>query len=156
MRIVQLTDIHIGTFLSERELARVIDLANETKAHLAIMTGDLVTKVGDPLDDCLRQLARVKADAGLLGCMGNHEIYASAEAYVERNAARLGMDFLRNRSRKLVFNGHALHFRASTTSRSPAGRTCAMRRSSLFREKSTFFCPIIQTFSAYHLRRAFS
>ena len=110
LRIVQLTDIHIGTFLSERELARVIDLANETKAHLAIMTGDLVTKVGDPLDDCLRQLARVKADAGLLGCMGNHEIYASAEAYVERNAARLGMDFLRNRSRKLVFNGHALHF----------------------------------------------
>ncbi len=110
LRIVQLTDIHIGTFLSERELARVVDMANETKANLAIMTGDLITKVGDPVGECLRQLARLKADAGLLGCMGNHEIYASAEDFVELNAARLGMEFLRNRSRKLVFNGHALHF----------------------------------------------
>jgi uncharacterized protein len=110
LRIVQLTDIHMGTFLSERELERVVGLANETKAHLSIMTGDLISKVGDPLDACLRQLSRIKADAGMIGCLGNHEIYASAEAYTEEQGARLGIDFLRNRSRKLVFDGHALHF----------------------------------------------
>jgi predicted MPP superfamily phosphohydrolase len=110
LRIVQLTDIHMGAFLSERQLERVIGMANETKAHLAVMTGDLITKAGDPVDACLRQLARVKAEAGMLGCLGNHEIYASAEEYVEKQAARLGIDFLRNRSRKLVFNGETLNF----------------------------------------------
>ncbi len=110
LRIAQVTDVHLGDFLSERQLAHVIGMANETKPHLAIMTGDLITKRGDPLDECLRQLRRLKADAGVLGCLGNHEIYARAEDYVAENAARLGMDFLRRRSRRLVFNGKAIHF----------------------------------------------
>lgn len=110
LRIVQITDIHYGPYLAERQLAHVIGMANETKAHLAVMTGDLITKVGDPIDDCLRLLATVKADAGMIGCLGNHEIYAEAEDYVEQHAARLGIDFLRNRSKKLVFDGHPLHF----------------------------------------------
>jgi len=52
-------------------------MANELRAHLALVTGDLITGQGDPLDACLRQLARLRADAGILGCLGNHEIYAA-------------------------------------------------------------------------------
>ena len=50
---MQLTDIHLSPFLSERELARAVDMANETRAHLALVTGDLITASGDPLDACL-------------------------------------------------------------------------------------------------------
>src|SRR5262249_24452506 len=98
LRIVQLTDIHLSAFLSERDLARAVDMANETRARLALVTGDLITYASDPLDACLAQLSRLRADAGVLGCMGNHERYAEAEDYVERNAARLGMRFLRSRA----------------------------------------------------------
>ena len=35
LRIVQITDIHLSPFLSEREFATAIDMANETRAHLA-------------------------------------------------------------------------------------------------------------------------
>jgi len=110
LRIVQITDVHLGAYLSERQFARAIDMANETRSHLAIMTGDLITKKGDPVDACLRQLVRLKAEAGLLGCLGNHEIYSDAEEYVTAQAARLGMQFLRHESRRLVFGGKAIHF----------------------------------------------
>jgi predicted MPP superfamily phosphohydrolase len=107
LRLVQVSDIHLSAFLSEADLARVIDSANELRPHLALVTGDLITAVGDPLDACLRQLARLRADAGILGCMGNHEDYAEVKRYAELQGARLGIQFLRGRARPLRF-GNAL------------------------------------------------
>jgi hypothetical protein len=110
LRIVQITDIHMGAFLSERDMERIVGMANDTRADLALMTGDLITRTGDPVEVCLKQLARVKADAGMIGCLGNHEIYAGIEDYVEQRGARLGIDFLRSRNRVMEFRGHKLNF----------------------------------------------
>jgi uncharacterized protein len=110
LRIVQITDIHLSEFMSERELATAIDMANETRANLALVTGDLITRRGDPLDACLRQLARVRADAGVLGCLGNHEVYAEAEDYVTAQGRRIGIDFLRQQSKLLRFGSAAINF----------------------------------------------
>jgi len=109
LRIAQLTDIHLSPFLSERELARAVDIANETRPHLALVTGDLISTAHDPLDDCLRHLARLRAEGGVFGCLGNHEIYANAEDYVEEHGARLGIRFLRSRAERLQFGGVALN-----------------------------------------------
>src|SRR5260370_21411554 len=96
LRIVQISDVHLGPFLSQRELARAIDMANETRAHIALMTGDLITRRGDPLDACLRELARLRADAGVLGCLGNHEVYTKTEDYVKHQTPRATIKFLRS------------------------------------------------------------
>ena len=103
LRLVQLTDIHLSPFLSRAELQRAVDMANETHAHIALVTGDLITTFRDPLDDCLDILAQLRAAAGVFGCMGNHEIYANAEAYVEREGARRGVRFLRLAAAPLRF-----------------------------------------------------
>ncbi len=109
LRIVQVTDIHLSPFLSEKELAQAIGLANETKAHLALMTGDLISAKGDPLDECLRQVAGLRADLGIFGCLGNHERYAGVEDYTEAQGARLGIRFLRNSAAKMNFGGASLN-----------------------------------------------
>jgi uncharacterized protein len=109
LRLLHLSDIHLSAFLSEKDLARVIDSANELRPHLALVTGDLITAAGDPLETCLRQLARLRADAGILGCMGNHESYAMAEDFTERTGARLGIPFLRGRAQPLRFGGAVLN-----------------------------------------------
>jgi len=109
LRLVQVSDIHLSAFLSERNLARVIDSANETRANLALVTGDLITAAGDPLDASLRQVARLRADAGVLGCLGNHEVYARVEDYTEREGARLGVHFLRRRAVPLRFGNAVLN-----------------------------------------------
>jgi uncharacterized protein len=109
LRILQISDVHIGKFLSEREFARAIDMCRGLRPHLTVMTGDLITDYRDPLDACLRQLARVKSDAGMLGCLGNHEIYTDSEARVKADAAKLGIDFLRSENRQLKFGSATLN-----------------------------------------------
>ena len=109
LKLVQLTDMHVSPFLTVRDLARAVDMANETKANIALVTGDLITSAGDPLDGCLRELSRLRADAGVFGCMGNHEIYAGSETYTAQYAARLGIRFLRRQSQTLRFGKATLN-----------------------------------------------
>ena len=109
VRILQISDIHRGAFLSDRELCKVIDASLGLHPHLAVITGDLISTWGDPLDSCIRQLARVKADAGVFGCMGNHERYADASDHAERAAARLGIRFLRSTAQPLRFGASTLN-----------------------------------------------
>ena len=110
LRMVQVTDIHLSPFLSEADFARAVDMANETRAHLALVTGDLISRRGDPLDACLGQLARLRADAGALGCLGNHEVYAEAEDYVTSAGRRIGIEFLRGEAKQLRFGAATINF----------------------------------------------
>jgi len=110
LRLVQLTDIHLSPFLSRADLERAVAMANETKAHVALVTGDLITRMGDPLDDCLDALAGLRAEAGVFGCMGNHERYARSQQYTEREGAKLGLRFLRGSAAALRFGGATLNF----------------------------------------------
>jgi predicted MPP superfamily phosphohydrolase len=109
LRLLQLSDIHLSPFLSERQLARVIDAANGLHPHLVAVTGDLISHRGDPIDACIRQLARLKSDAGVLGCMGNHEHVAGVEDYTAAAAARVGIPFLRAQARQLRFGQATLN-----------------------------------------------
>src|SRR4029077_14365438 len=109
LRILQLSDIHLSAFLSEAEFARVIDAALHLPPPLAVVTGDLISGHADPLDACIRQLARVKSDAGMFGCMGNHERYVRVQGYTAREAARLGIPFLRHESRQLRFGAATMN-----------------------------------------------
>lgn len=109
LRLVQLTDIHLSPFLSEKELARAVDMANELKGNIAVVTGDLVTSSGDPLDTCLRQVARLRAEAGIYGCLGNHEVYARVTDRATAGGARLGIRFLRQQSASLRFRGKEIN-----------------------------------------------
>jgi len=109
LRLLQISDIHLSPFLSEKQLARVIDAANGLHPHLVAVTGDLISARGDPLDACIRQLARLKSDAGLVACMGNHERVAGAENYTAAAAARVGLNFLRGQSQQLRFGKATLN-----------------------------------------------
>ncbi len=109
LRLVQLTDIHLSPFLSLRELDHTIAMANETRAHIALVTGDLITRGDDPLEDCLVHLKALRSEAGTYGCLGNHEIYAGAEHYATRRGAELGLRFLRQQAEPLRFGSATLH-----------------------------------------------
>lgn len=109
IRIAQVTDIHLSPYLSERELARAVAMANETYPHLALVTGDMISGGSDPLDVCLKHLAGLRAEAGIYGCLGNHEVYAGAEEYATEQGARLGIHYLRNQAARLKFGGATMN-----------------------------------------------
>jgi predicted MPP superfamily phosphohydrolase len=110
LRIVQISDIHLSPFVSESLLARAVDMANETRADIGLVTGDLITRVRDPLDVCLKHLARLKVDAPILGCLGNHEVYAESEEYTTRAGLAIGIRFLRRESQILQFGKSRINF----------------------------------------------
>ena len=109
LRIGQLSDLHVSPWLSVRDLGRAVDMLNELKPHLAVVTGDLITQVGDPLDGAIRELARLRADAGILGCLGNHEVYARCQTYTAVQARRYGIEFLRQEARCLHWGNGTLN-----------------------------------------------
>jgi len=109
IRIVQLTDIHLSPFLSERELAHAVAMANETYAHIALVTGDMISFHRDPLDICLKHLSGLRAEAGIFGCLGNHEVYAKAEDYATEQGARMGIRYLRSEAVRLKFGGTTMN-----------------------------------------------
>lgn len=109
LRVLHLSDIHLSPFLSEAEFARVIDESNQLRASLALITGDLISVAGDPLEACINQLGRLRVDSGILGCMGNHETYARVEKETMCLAADKGIRFLRQESTQLRFGSAQLN-----------------------------------------------
>jgi len=109
LRIVQLSDLHIGEFMPREEIRRAVDMANELKPDLAVVTGDFVSSERDPLEDCINELGRLRAPLGTWGCNGNHEIYAGAERSAEQLFDRYGMKLLRQESAELQWRGSKLN-----------------------------------------------
>ncbi len=108
--IAQLSDFHVSPYLSVRDAGRAVDMANELKPRLTLVTGDLISSRGDPLDATIAELARLRADTGVLGCLGNHEIYAQCEDYAEQQARRVGIEFLRLSARRIHWGNGQLNF----------------------------------------------
>jgi predicted MPP superfamily phosphohydrolase len=103
LRLVQISDIHMSDFFSAGDLARAVGAANELRADLAFITGDLITTKWDPLDACLLELAKLRASSGVWGCLGNHEMHARVEKYTTAKALEFDMRFLRHQAAPLTF-----------------------------------------------------
>jgi hypothetical protein len=147
IRIAQLTDVHLGPFLSEKRFARAIDMANELRPHLAIATGDLISYRGDPLDDAIRQILRLKADAA---------------AITNTTPGRLSMPHRSLRATehesyewRIIVSSSAPHFLTlAVLTISPwAPYICKERRSLFNPEMSTFCCLTIPMFFRSRRRR---
>ena len=109
LRLAQVSDLHVSPYLSVRDAARVVDMTNELNPHLTLVTGDLISESGDPLDATIAELSRLKADLGVLGCLGNHEVYAECEDYTTVGCRRVGIDMLRGEARQLRRGSGALN-----------------------------------------------
>lgn len=74
MRIVQLSDIHIGAMLRPgKELRRLVDAVNALQPELVIFTGDLVNIRSSELDaESMAELSRFRAP--VYSVTGNHDM----------------------------------------------------------------------------------
>ena len=109
LRIVQLSDIHLSPFYTVAQLRRAVDQANELSPSLAVVTGDLISSYGDPLEAGILELSRLRANAGIFGCHGNHEILAEVERQATELGARRGIHFLRSEAALLRFGNANLN-----------------------------------------------
>jgi predicted MPP superfamily phosphohydrolase len=97
-RIAQLSDIHIGPFMSAEEIRKYVAIVNETKADLIVLTGDFITWDPDTQEAVVNELTRLKAPYGIYGCLGNHERWADAEDSITELFAGRGIRMLRQQN----------------------------------------------------------
>jgi predicted MPP superfamily phosphohydrolase len=72
-RIVQLTDLHIGSFDRLSRGLAWAKLANATQPDLALCTGDLVTSGPFYYEDAAKVLGALRAADGTITVLGNHD-----------------------------------------------------------------------------------
>lgn len=94
-RILQLSDLHIGPFMTAREIRRVVEISNQLQPDLAVLTGDYVTWDASTQYAVVDALSALKARHGVYGCLGNHEIYTHTEDSITRLFAARNFRILR-------------------------------------------------------------
>lgn len=73
-RILQFSDLHIGTFRQQpRFIRRVVDTILAQQADLIVFTGDLVNQQTCELIPYMAELSRLQAPDGVLSVLGNHD-----------------------------------------------------------------------------------
>jgi uncharacterized protein len=128
LTIVQISDIHLSSYMPRKQVRRAVEMANDLGADLALATGDFITGVGDPIADCIDEVRRLRAPLGVWGCNGNHEIYAHAEETAQWLFAQSGMKLLRHEHAQIDFQGASFNLIGVDyqRERTPSGRRVQM------------------------------
>lgn len=87
LRIVQISDIHIGSFLSTSPLEKAIEIILQQKADIIFITGDLVNDRTAEINPFMDTLSKIKAPMGVFSIMGNHDYgdYAKWDSQGEKD-----------------------------------------------------------------------
>jgi uncharacterized protein len=73
LRIVQISDIHSGSFTSVAAVQKGIDQIMALKPDLILFTGDLVNNIATEMQDYISVFAQLKAPLGVYSTLGNHD-----------------------------------------------------------------------------------
>lgn len=89
-RIVQLSDMHVGTVVSpQRELRRIVDSVQSLCPDLIVFTGDLVNVRSSELNDRIAAILRgLQAPFGVISVVGNHDAGVYIKDTVRQSPAK--------------------------------------------------------------------
>jgi predicted MPP superfamily phosphohydrolase len=85
-KIVQLSDIHVGSFVNDNALKKAFDIVAEQKADIILFTGDLVNNISTELEGYEEQFKRLNAPFGVYSVLGNHDYgdYVQWDSQIEK------------------------------------------------------------------------
>jgi len=98
LRIVQISDLHLGLLLREGALERVVTAVAELEPDVIVATGDIVDAEINHLDGLSQRFASLQPPLGKYAVTGNHEYYAGLKPALDF-LGRSGFTVLRNSAR---------------------------------------------------------
>lgn len=119
-KIVQISDVHSGSFFNPQKLQKAIDLINEQDADVVLFTGDMVNNYADEFKPFIPLFKSIKAKDGKFSILGNHD-YGDYGAWNSREEkaqniptlknyqAEAGFKMLRNENIALEKNGEKIY-----------------------------------------------
>ncbi|MBL7048371.1 MAG: metallophosphoesterase [Nitrospira sp.] len=97
IRIVQISDLHLGLIIRGSRLDTVLSRVKEAKADLIVSTGDLVDGQMNGLNGLAEKFHALNPKYGKFAVTGNHEYYAGLNQALEFTR-RAGFTMLRGRT----------------------------------------------------------
>ncbi|QNE38247.1 metallophosphoesterase [Hymenobacter sp. NBH84] len=118
-KILQISDLHTGSFTSKEPLQRAVKIINDQQADLIFMTGDLVNNVATEVEEHIETLAGIRSERPIYSILGNHdygdyvqwESLEAKRANLERlmqNHAKIGWELLMDENRVVEHNGEKI------------------------------------------------
>ncbi len=94
VRLIQLSDIHLGLMVRKARLKRILDIVKKTDPDIIVSTGDLVDAQINGCEALAEGLREIQPRHGKFAVTGNHEFYPGLDHSLEftRNA---GFEILR-------------------------------------------------------------
>lgn len=83
IRIVQISDVHLGLIVRRERLDRILRKVNDAEPDILVVTGDLVDGDVDGLSVLAGLLAAIQPRYGKFAITGNHEYYAGIKNSLE-------------------------------------------------------------------------
>ena len=107
LRVVQLSDLHVGPHTSQRFLVRIAQAVREADPDLIVYTGDQVDDFARDVGHVVRAFGDLEAPMGSFVVAGNHDVYAGWDG-VAHGLEAAGFTVLVNRSVALERGGSRL------------------------------------------------
>jgi hypothetical protein len=73
LKIVQISDIHSGSFTDKQAVAKGVDRILQEKADIILFTGDLVNDRATEMHDYMDVFSKLSAPMGVFSTLGNHD-----------------------------------------------------------------------------------
>lgn len=106
--VVQLSDIHSGIYMNEKEMRKILELVNSLHPQVAALTGDFVDTRANEIAPVAKIFSRIRSDFGVFGCMGNHDVFDDYSV-ISKAMKESGITMLDNENRVLKVNGQAIN-----------------------------------------------
>jgi predicted MPP superfamily phosphohydrolase len=103
LKIVQISDVHSGSFTFKEPVKHAIEMINAEKADLVFFTGDLVNDKADEMDNFLDVFDKITAKHGVYSVLGNHD-YGDYVPWKSPEAKSANLDRLKDVHRQLGWN----------------------------------------------------
>ena len=100
IRIVQMSDMHLGGGVGNGRLAKALKIIEEARPDLIVSTGDMVDSPAHNLLDYSQMLAKLSPPLGKWAIPGNHEYYVGIEEARKFHEVA-GFHFLRGTAEQL-------------------------------------------------------
>ena len=119
LKIIQISDIHSGSFASGDAFKKAVEMINAEKPDLVFFTGDLVNDRSDEAEPFVEIWKDLKAEFGIFSTLGNHDygdyVQWDSPQLKAKNLERLkeihkemGWDLLMNEHRILSKDGASI------------------------------------------------
>ena len=119
-KIIQISDVHSGSFPNPQKLQHAINLINQQNPDVVLFTGDIVNNYAEEFKTFIQLFSQIKAKDGKFSVLGNHDygLYGTWETPQEQmqNVPSLinyqkesGFEMLRNEHKIIEKNGEKIY-----------------------------------------------